>query len=308
MKILIVCSRSSGKVAPFISDQVDALNKEGVNTTYFFIEQKGLTGYLKSRKLLLQSIKKFQPDLIHAHYGLSGLLANLQRKTPVVTTYHGSDINNDNVFRWSQWSIRFSSFNIFVSKKNLDKAHVKKKFALIPCGVDMHLFNPVNKEKARKNLGLNKQEKLVLFAGAFDNNVKNAKLALEVIEHIGDCRLLELKGYSRQEVAELMSAVDVALMTSLSEGSPQFIKEAMACNCPIVSVDVGDIKEVVGETDGCFVSSYDVIELTSKLKQALNLEKRTNGRERILKLGLNSKNIAKKIKEIYLEVCDSRKK
>lgn len=154
MKILIVCSKNSGNIAPFISEQVNALNKNGVETDYFTIEQKGLVGYLKSRRALLKKIEAFHPEIIHAHYGLSGLLANLQRKIPVVTTYPGSDINNDKAFLFSRRSIRLSKHNIFVSQKNIEKANVKDKYSLIPCGVDTNLFFPKEKMEYRKQFKL----------------------------------------------------------------------------------------------------------------------------------------------------------
>lgn len=300
MKILIVCSKNSGNIAPFIIDQVDALNKSGIITDYFTIEQKGLLGYLKSKVALTRKIEEFCPQIIHAHYGLSGLLANMQRKIPVVTTYHGSDINNDKAFLFSRKSIRLSKHNIFVSQKNIEKANVKDKYSLIPCGVDTNLFSPKEKTECRKQLNLASDKKYVLFAGAFNNTVKNAPLARSATDKLNNVQLLELKGYSRQEVVLLMNAVDVCLMTSFTEGSPQFIKEAMACNCPIVSVDVGDVKEVIRDTEGCFVGeTCDVNEIAENLRLALQFGKRTNGRERIKKLGLDSETISTKIINIY---------
>lgn len=126
IRLLIVCSKNSGNFAPFIVDQVEALKKTGVVPDFFGVEEKGWKGYLKSRKLLLTKIELFKPQLIHAHYGLSGLLANLQRKIPVVTTYHGSDINDSKVFWLSKLTMMLSKHNIFVSKKNLEKANFKK--------------------------------------------------------------------------------------------------------------------------------------------------------------------------------------
>jgi glycosyltransferase involved in cell wall biosynthesis len=302
MKVLVVCSKNSGQIAPFILEQVDALNKAGIITDFFTVEQKGLMGYFRSRKLLLQKIKSFQPDLIHAHYGLSGLLANLQRKVAVVTTYHGSDINDSKVFMFSFLSILLSKFNIFVSQSNIDKSRVKNNYALIPCGVDIEVFKPMDKMTARKILNLDFDKNYILFSGGFNNIVKNPELAIAASKEIDNTELLELKGYNREEVMCLMNADDVCIMTSFSEGSPQFIKEAMACNCPIVSVDVGDVKEVIGDTEGCYVSSYDVNKLTANLRHVLQNNQRTEGRKRIIELGLDSETIAKKIVEIYRKV------
>ncbi len=303
MKVLYICREKSGKIAPFIVEQVEAIVRLGVETDYFTIDKQGIKGYLKSRKALFQKINDFQPTIIHAHYGLTGLLANLQRKVPVVTTYHGSDINNDKAFFFSKMSIFLSKFNIFVTNKNRRKAKVKNNFALVPCGVDIELFKPKNKIECRKYLSLDKDKKYVLFSSSFDNQIKNPELAKEVVQNLRNVELLELKGYQREEVALLMNAVDCVLMTSYTEGSPQFIKEAMACNCPIVSVDVGDVKEVVEGVERCFVcDSHDKDCLVTKVENILKSEQRTNGREKIIQLKLGNNHIANKIYSIYKEI------
>lgn len=301
MKLLIVANYNKGRFAPFILEQVEALKNEGISIDFYKVIGKGISGYLKNGRELIKTINKVKPDIVHAHYGLSGLLANLQRRVPVVTTYHGSDINLSNIYRLSRICMKLSAFNIFVSKKNQDKAGLKKNQILLPCGVDLELFVPMDKSEAREKLGLDLDEKLVLFAGAFDNKVKNPALAQSAVALMDNVRLLELKNYTREQVAMLMNAVDVALMTSLTEGSPQFIKEAMACNCPIVSADVGDVKEVIGETQGCYIAAYDYKDIAYKLKQALAFATRTNGRNRIIDLNLENKAIANKLISIYNE-------
>ncbi|HHT23881.1 MAG TPA: glycosyltransferase family 4 protein [Bacteroidales bacterium] len=303
MKILILCSKNSGCIAPFIIEQVDALRKAGVHCEYYTVEEKGVSGYLRSYIPMKRKIKEYKPDIIHAHYGLSGLLANLQRKIPVITTYHGSDINNKKAFRFSKWSIKLSAYNIFVSNRNKIKAQTAKKSVVIPCGIDIHLFQSMDKTDVMQKLGLPENKKLILFAGSFDNEVKNPALAKAAVALLpNDVNLIELKGYLRKEVAMLMNAVDSCLMASHSEGSPQFIKEAMACNCPIVSVDVGDVKEVVDGVENCYLADYDAKDIADKLYKVLESGKRSNGREKMLEMGLDEENIAKKIISVYKKV------
>lgn len=302
MKILIVCSKNSGCIAPFITDQVEALQGAGLICEYYTIEGKGVIGYLKNRAGLLEKIKSFQPDLIHAHYGLSGLLANTQRRVPVITTYHGSDINNPKVLRFSKIAIKLSTWNIFVSQKNIDIARVKKKYSLIPCGVDTTVFQPMDKEEARKLLGFEIDEKLILFAGAFDNQVKNAELAIEAVKQVPKACLLELKGFTRPQIAQLMNAVDLCLMTSYTEGSPQFIKEAMACNCPIVSVNVGDVEKVMEGIEACFLVERNPETIGTKMNQILVENKRTKGAAKIKHLELDSAQITQKLISVYKNI------
>jgi glycosyltransferase involved in cell wall biosynthesis len=309
MKLLIVCSINSGRIAPFIQEQEMAIASHGVETDYFLVKQKGILGYLNERKNLISKIKSFQPDIIHAHYGLSGLLSNLQRKVPVVTTYHGSDINNASVFPFSLLCMILSAHNIFVSQKNRLKANgfleilskKNEKSSLIPCGTDIKLFLPIDKLQARKELSLDSNEKLVLFAGAFNNTIKNPELAKAAMALLPDTKLLELSGYSRHEVVLLMNAVDAVLMTSFTEGSPQFIKEAMACNCPIVSVPVGDVPDVIDNIEGCFLTTYNENDIALDIRKAIMFNNKTVGRKKIIELGLDAESVVKKILNVYLK-------
>lgn len=304
-KLLIVCSKNSGKIAPFIEDQVKALLKSGVICEYFTIEGKGAKGYLRHRALLLQKIRDFRPDLIHAHYGLSGLLANTQRRVPVVTTYHGSDINVPKVFVFSKICMLLSAFNVFVSPKNLEKSRQKRNFALIPCGVDTALFRPLSKEEARTRLGFRPDEQLVLFAGHFGNAVKDPELAQAALQLLPGVRLLELKGYSREEVALLMNAVDACLMTSRTEGSPQFVKEALACGCPVVSVDVGDVKDLIGRLKGCRIVERSTEAIAGALKTVLDQAFRIDAGALLQEKEITQEIVTDKLQKVYASVLAS---
>ena len=247
MKVLIVANNKPGYFSPFVSEQVEALKKLGVEFDFFGVGGKGFNGYLSNLPSLKQKIHEFQPDLLHAHYGLSGMLANLQRSVPVVTTYHGSDIHSKGLnLSVSRITARYSAYNIFVSPWLLELAAYKgDNKCIIPCGVDTTTFTPIERTEARKQLGWNENEQIVLFAGAFDNDVKNSPLAKEAVALVPDTKLVELRGYSREQVNLLMNAANCLLMTSHREGSPVVVKEAMVCGTPIVSVNVGDVKDVV---------------------------------------------------------------
>ena len=305
MKILIVASFNKDSFSPFIIEQANALSKQGCEIDYLGIQGKGFLGYLKNYSALRQRIKQYKPDIVHAHYGLSGLFANFQRKIPVVTTYHGSDINDKNVIMFSRMAMGLSAWNIFVSQKICEIAQPKRKYSICPCGIDFTDLQLTSRTEARKKLGFPKEKKYVLFSGAFDNTVKNFSLAKASVEELQDdsVELIELKGYSREEVILLMCAADVLLMTSFSEGSPQVIKEALACGCPIVSVDVGDVKERTEGLDGCFVAStYDAKELAGLLRHALSFEGKTKGRERLAADGFDNQKVATKLLNVYEKV------
>lgn len=305
MRILIVCKYKDAlphNMAPFIWEQVQTLSGQGVTVQFFLVKGRGVGGYLKEISELTENIKAFKPDLVHAHYGLCGLLANLQRKVPVVTTYHGSDINDPKV-RWlSRIAIGLSVHNIFVSQRLADIAKPKKNYSIIPCGINLEEYPVIDKVEARRLMNLDLEKKYVLFAGAFDNPVKNPQLAKEAVQLLPGVELLELKGYSRWQVAHLMNAVDCFLMTSHTEGSPQVIKEAMACGCPIVSVDVGDVRCIIDKTEGCFIAGGCAADIAEKIEMALKFEGRTKGRERIEQLGMANNFVAHKLIDIYKTV------
>ena len=304
MKVLIVARFKEKGFAPFVAEQVAALVEAGIECRMFPVKSNNYLHYYSELK---RTIRAFRPDVVHAHYGLCGLLANLQRQIPVVTTYHGSDINDPNVRRLSKLAIQFSAYNVFVSQKSIDLARPKKNFALIPCGINLADFPIVEKAEARRRMGLSLDVRYVLFSGAFDNPIKNASLAQEAVRQLPGVQLLELKGYSRSQVALLMQAVDAILMTSITEGSPQVVKEAMACGCPIVSVDVGDVKERVKGVEGCFVSNtYKPEDLASLLDKALSFGMRTDGRNAIIRDNLTGEAVASRLKEVYNQVS-SRK-
>ena len=266
----MVCSGNHGRVAPFIQEQMDGVAAAGVTVVWFLIQGRGMAGYLRELPRLRQVIAQEQPDVIHAHYGLSGVLSNLQRRVPVVTTYHGSDINVKRNLRISQFAIRYSAYNIFVSQRLMELAHPKAHYQLLPCGVNCELFQPMAKAEARQRLGWDLSAPIVLFAGAFDVAVKNSDLAKEAVALLPDVTLKELKGYSREEMVWVMNGADSLLMTSHSEGSPQVVKEALACGCPVVSVDVGDVKEIVGLSGHGDVVDKDSIELSKAVSSILN--------------------------------------
>lgn len=310
MKVLIVCSGNGKYISPFINDQIEDLEKLGIDCEVFTIKGKGIIGYLKNLPRYYKVIKKFNPDIIHAHYGLIGLLAVLQKKVPVIVTFHGGDIykeqSNHFLLSLSLMASLLSSVNIFVNAKIPYFFRLKKHF-VIPCGVNMEVFKPMDSRRMRLKYKLTKKNKYILFASNFNNNVKNYILAEKAIRLLTDqkIKIIELKGYTRLEVSELMNAVDLCLLTSFSEGSPQFVKEAMACNIPIVSTDVGDVKEVIGNTEGCYITSLEAEDVADKINNSLKFYEnngRTNGRERLIKLGLDSKTIAQKIIEVYKKV------
>lgn len=327
MKILIVASDKGGHFAPFVEEQIAALQKIGVHVVRYAVTGKGILGYLRELPALKQMIRAEQPDVMHAHFGLCGVLANLQRSVPVVTTYHGSDINVPKILRFSKIAMRLSAWNIFVSQRNVAIAfgcsdngdrisdigkRLKQRSTLLPCGINLpkpwsemqnQMFDQLTLNQWVHGI-LKKDVKHVLFAGAFDNAVKDSALAQVTINQLSSegiqVELIELKGYNRDQVTALMYNCHALLMTSKTEGSPQVVKEAMACGCPIVSVDVGDVAERIEGVEGCYVvPTRNPKDIANALSKAIEFEGKTNGRERIIEMGLTNSQVAERLMTIY---------
>ena len=302
MRVLVVGKDHHGRMSPFVTEQISALQNVGIIIESYGVTGNGLLGYLRNIRGIRQKINSFQSDIIHAHYGLSGLVANLQRRVPVVTTYHGSDVHSGGwILQLSQLAMKLSAYNIFVSKKLQEaSSYCQSNACVLPCGVNLEVIKELSRETARAQLNCSKP--MVLFSGSFTDCVKNPDLAKAAMREVTEADLVELKGYSRQEVNLLMNAADCLLMTSDREGSPQVIKEAMACGTPIVSVDVGDVKDIIGDTEGCYIAGRNPHDIAVKIRMAFSFKRKTKGRQRIIDLGISNDLVAKRLLEIYKEV------
>jgi glycosyltransferase involved in cell wall biosynthesis len=309
IKVLIVCSGNFDNPKEnfhlqqsFVYEQMKALNKLNVNFNVFLIQGSGILGYMKNIFKYHKMILSFQPDLIHAHFGLSGLFANLQFLKPVVTTFHGSDVQTTKKNLYiSKIASYLSKFSISVNRKMVYLLNINSNYSVIPCGVEKY-EQEMSVQDARSFFGFSQNENLILFASAFDNSIKNYALAKKTLELVPNAKLIELKGYDRNEVLLLMKAVDCLLMTSLSEGSPQVVKEAMMMGCPIVSVDVGDVCDLIKDIEGCFLVSYDAKFIADKLNKVLENKKRINGYEKLEQMQLFNHQVSKRILEVYQNI------
>ena len=180
---------------------------------------------------------------------------------------------------------------------------------MIPNGVDIDLFYPESKSAAKKQLGIPNENKLVIFVANPDRAEKNFPLAKQALEKTGvpDIQFIPLNDIAHKDLVHYYNAAEVMILTSFHEGSPNVIKEAMACNCPIVSTDVGDVKWIMGKTAGCFIAGFDPEDFAAQLRMALDFAKendRTQGRKRIIELELDSPSVASRIFDIYTHILE----
>ena len=315
MKILIVCRYKDCfpfHIMPFITEQAEAIRYVGKHDVdYFTIKGKGLLAYFSNSFALKKKIREFTPDVVHAHYGLSGITAVLQHRVPVVVTFHNGETLSIVTNLLSSFFSLFAKHTIYVAQHIYDLSYFKHKsnYTILPCGISLEECVITDKSYSREKMKLSKDKKYILFGGAFSNLRKNYPLLQKAIQLLdrNDIEVLEMNGLSRSEITQLMCACDVFALPSKSEGSPQALKEAMACNCPIVATNVADIKHLLGNLDGHYLCSFDPDDVAAKLTQAFAFKGRTDGRKRIVELGLDNENVAEKVIRIYQSIINKNK-
>ena len=321
MKILFVSSGNGvSSVSNLALSQANSLIALNVDVEIYYINGKGIIGYLKNILPLRKHLRNNYYNIIHAHYGLSGWIALLakNKKTKLIISFMGNDILGDHskkgkstfygnlLVTLNQHLTKYVDYIIVKSNEMSHKIIFDNK-SVIPNGVNLSMFFSLDRLLALKKVGWDPKFSHILFMSDQERPEKNFTLASTAIKHleIEGVQLHFLNQIPHDDLVYYYNGSDVCLLTSYHEGSPNVIKEAMACNCSIVSTDVGDVKEVFGNTKRCYICSFDPADVSEKIKMALEFadtKGRTNGRGRIIELGLNSESIAKRIVEVYEKV------
>jgi teichuronic acid biosynthesis glycosyltransferase TuaC len=292
----------------FMKTQVESLRREGVEVDVFFVNgRKAAINYLWAFPRFWARILSHRYDLVHSHYLHTNLIARTQFLYPLIFTNH-YELNS----KWQRISSRIISpladKVISVSQETKELGHLTDA-VVIPCGIDFNLFKLIPQEEARRSLDLPLDKKLVLWAGEYFRPEKRFDIVQKSIALLKEKRpeveLVLVSGKPLSAVPAYMNACDVLFLVSDGEGSPMVIKEAMACNLPIVSVPVGDVPEVLGGTEGCYLCSQDPQDVANKLELAIQWGKRTNGRKKIGHMEIGA--ISRRIISVYEEVLREKK-
>jgi glycosyltransferase involved in cell wall biosynthesis len=304
----------------FVEAQMESLRPLGVNYDVLFINgRESRWNYLRALPQLWQRLRAHRYDLIHAHMGLSGLVARCQISVPLVVSFMGFDVTgklegSDRISALGRF-YQLSSFLLarLTSAVIVKTAELKDRLKLevaqvIPNGVDLDLFKPADQAEARRSLGLAPQKKLVLFP----YDPQRAEKRFDVIESavararqtIPELEILRVFGVPQSRMPLYMNAADVLVLASQAEGSPNTVKEAMATNLPVIAVDVGDTAELIAQTEGCHVVPRDAEEIAAKIVEVCRRGTRTRGRERIAKLSME--NVARQIVQVYSSLVHFR--
>ena len=274
MKILFVSSGNGGSISPIVKNQADSLKEFGTNLeiVYFLVKGKGIFGYLSNLLLLRQKIKVEKPDIIHAHYSYCGILSTLCfTRRSIITSLMGSDVMTTSRTKYVIKAFSYFSWKHTVVKTEKMRTTLGISNAIvIPNGVNFSKFYPIPKALARLKLGFNPEAKIILFASNPSRYEKNWALAKEAIENLGiNVEVKFLVNIPNEDAKFYYNSADVVVLSSLWEGSPNVIKEAAACNRPIVATDVGDIKQNIGSIEGCYICKHNSEDLRLAILKAM---------------------------------------
>ena len=308
MKVLFVSSGRQGDVNPIIRNQGESLRKAGVDLEYFVVAGRGWKSYVKSIKPLREKVQKGNYDVVHAHYSWCAYLTGIAMrgmKVPMVVSLMGNDILD----HWwypvlARMVAKCKPWKSVIVKSQEMKERVGMTYAnVIPNGVNIEKFRELPQAECLKILGWDGKKKHVLFPARIEDTRKNWPLANAAVQMLNsDIELHAFKNTPNDETLIWYNAADAVVLPSFYEGSANALKEAMACNRPVVTTDMGDCRERIEGCKGCYVANtYEVPEFAELLGKALQYEK-SGGIERLLKDGIADYQIAERLITIYKNI------
>ena len=305
----------------FVSDLVESVRALGHHVQVEIVAQRnGRADYLLGVPRLRRAFKREPWDVVHLHFGMTALTARLAGIGPRVLTLYGSDVN----VRWKHWMTQLGSGGIaeriYVSRR-LATAAGDPHGLVIPNGVDRRTLTPGDRSAARSELGFAPDERVVLFGANPRRAVKGHDVFREVLATLQTRGIpvrelvLTEPGQDRERVARKFDAADVLLFTSVrgSEGSPTVVKEAAAMGLPVVSVELGDVAEVLAGVEPSSVVAFPdhadplaartalVASLVDAMAAVFEDGRRSNGRE--LTSWLDLPLVAQRVVDVYRRVC-----
>lgn len=304
-------------LVPFLVQQVAFLRRAGVEVEIFaFRGAKNPFNYLKAIwRFNRQYRDRSRFDLVHAQFGQAALIP-WPKRWPLVITFHGTDIlgqlspegeltrQGRLLIRLGRTAARFADAVVIVSDAMRRNLPPGVPTYVQPTGVDLDALPQMTRAQARERLGLPQDERLILFVGSPHNPLKRYAQAQEAVALLNKrlpARLVLGWGRQHKEIIELMLACDVLVVTSQQEGSPTIFKEALACDLPIVSVEVGDAVARFGDVDGCVITADRKPEtVAAALERVLRRGERIKGREAVA--ALDEKVLAENMIAIYRTV------
>lgn len=288
-------------------------------------------GDLYSPRRMWETIKKLKRDvkshdIIHAQYGSGCSFVSAFVNLPKICTFRGSDwygargdfplsvrIRGIAGGVLSRLSLhRYDEVVVVSRRMRRDVRHtaISREVSVIPSGIDLNRFRPIDRNLARARLGVPDDNRpWILFASARQNKpVKRFGLAQAAFavcsDTIPEAQFKVVSGMTREQVALMMNAGDVLLLTSVHEGWPNVIKEALACNTPFVSTDVSDLAEIAAMTTTCRVEDDDPVSLGRALVDVIRANRTESLRELIEPMNMEA--TAERLASLYRRVLNDR--
>ncbi len=325
LRVLMVTNMYPTAAAPDdgtpVADEHVALEAAGCDVELLHVPREGGTRrvYLGLGRRVEQLVETTAPDVVAVMYG--GVTADLVTRAvsdvPVVLTFRGTDLLGGRgrglvhglSRRYGVIASRRAApraAGIVVKSRNLLDALPTRvgrpRVWIVPDGVDLDRFRPRDRDECRSRLGWAAGRRHVLFPGSPLRPEKRFALAEAAVARAGgDVELHALVGVRHADVPIWLNASDAVLLTSVHEGSPNVVKEALACNVPVVSVDVGDVREWIGTVDGCALAEPTPEDLAVNLVQVLERDGPVVGRERVE--GIAVDRVAARMLGIYASVA-----
>lgn len=317
MRVLIVTTPLPApgrptRMAP-LARQIKSLQKLGFTMDVLEVTGRSGVKYVSSWPKLRALAS--QADLIHAHYGYCGWLARFQISKPVVVSFMGSDLlgatrRDGTIQPFSKVVVQldrlFARTVDAVIVKSPEMADIVKpvRAHVVPNGVDTEVFRPMDAATAKSTLGWAVEKRYVLFPANPRNPRKGfplteATVAVAAARTGESLEIVALDKVDPHLVPLYMNACEAMVMSSFTEGSPNVVKEAMACNLPTVSVQVGDVAELLADVEGCAVCPRDPEAMGAQLADIVAHRRRSAGREGLMRKGLDLESVALRIKKIY---------
>lgn len=315
----------SPALGTFVEQQIKGLKQLGLEVDVMFVDrlQRGMRAYLGLGRKVRKRAAQFHADVVHVMYGgvMADKVTRAVNNRPTVISFCGDDLLGTHLSGnlrklISGYGIVAShkaarrAAGILVKSKNLQDAlpHdvTRSKVRIMPNGIDLDRFRPLDRDACRTRLGWCADRLNVLFPNSGDP-VKRPDLASAAVKMVNrsgiPAEMHHLQGVPHAEVPVWLNASDVLLLTSLHEGSPNIIKEALACDLPVISVDVGDVSERIQEIEGCYLALPNPDDLASKLSLVHAGPRRVAGRAKIQELSL--RRVALRLMEFYEQVLVS---